>query len=103
MVFAAIMDDIIKKCNQQTKLLFVEYKSLQRVAISACAFVDNVVIITRQKEDLLTILEGWKEILEKNRMRINKRKTKVMTVEERPELIKIQLGNSKIRYAILNN
>lgn len=42
--------DIIKKLNQQKKWLFVEYKNLQRVAISASAFVDNVVIITRQEE-----------------------------------------------------
>lgn len=44
--------DIIKKCNQKCRNLYVGYKNLGRVDINDFAFGDDVIIMVGSEQDL---------------------------------------------------
>lgn len=96
LLFTIFMDEILKKCSARVKKLYVGYRNLQRVGISEGAFADDVMIITESEKDLQKNLEVWNEILIEYKMKINKNKTKVMTIGEERQQININIDNENI-------
>ncbi|XP_044760185.1 uncharacterized protein LOC123317645 [Coccinella septempunctata] len=94
-LFLIFMDEILKEVTKRTKKYQVGYKNLQRVEISECAFVDDIIVINGREKDLQRNMEIWNEITRDFGMEINTTKTKVMVIGN-PEEIKIQLDGTKI-------
>ena len=97
LLFIIFMDDIITKCNEIiNKKLHVGYKNLKKVEISECAFADDIVIITETAKDLEKQIKIWNETLKENGMKINKDKTKVMTIGESRQKLKIKVDEEEL-------
>lgn len=94
-LFAIFMDEILKECTKRTKKFHVGYRNMQRVEISECAFVDDVIVIAGREKDLQGSMEIWNEVIKEFGMEVNKIKTKVMVVGE-PEDINIELDGIKM-------
>lgn len=96
LLFITFMDEIIKECSRTTKKLHVGYKNMQRVDISEGAFADDVVIVTENEKHLQKNLDIWNTTLNRNGMKMNKNKTKVMIIGNNAEEMKIQIESSNI-------
>lgn len=53
------MDKILKIYRTQAKKLQVEYKNMQQIAITECAFTDDVVILFANSEEELWVVSSW--------------------------------------------
>lgn len=70
------------------------YRELQPIKITECAYADDVA----SNHQLQHNLNIWKETLEKYKMKINTKKTKIMTTAEERNDINIQLNGDKLEH-----
>lgn len=90
MLFNIFMDDIIKECMEKTIKLHVGYKNLQVVEISEGVFADDIMLVASSEKNLQDNLNIWNQALQKRGMKINKQKTKVMTMGDTRMNIEIE-------------
>lgn len=95
-LFNVLMDDIIKEVKKKTRKLQAGYRKLEVLRIGECAFADDLTILARNEEDMQYNMEIWKTELEKQGLKINIEKTKVMSVGEKGSNILIKLNGSII-------
>ena len=72
------------------------YRKLEVLRIDECAFADDLTIFARNEEDMQYNMEIWKTELEKQGLKMNMEKTKVMSVGEKSTNISIKLDGNKI-------
>uniref|UniRef100_A0A1Y1MCV0 Reverse transcriptase domain-containing protein n=1 Tax=Photinus pyralis TaxID=7054 RepID=A0A1Y1MCV0_PHOPY len=97
LLFTIFMDNIIKQCQKKiNKKLHVGYKNMTRIEIAACAFADDIVITAKNQKDLQDNLDVWNKILAENGMKINKNKTKVMSIAQEPHELHIYIEEEKL-------
>lgn len=96
LLFIIFMDNIIKETNKKSKPLHVGYRNLQKIEISNCAFADDIVLITENKNSLQENLTIWNEVLTEYGMKINKEKTKIMVAAQEREDLYIQIDDNQI-------
>lgn len=95
-LFNVHMDGIIKKSEQKANKLFIGYRNLQKVEITAGVFADDVVITAGSEKKLQENLKIWKEKMEEEGMEININKTKIMVIGDKDIKINIEINNVKI-------
>lgn len=87
LLFITFMDELIKKTQGLVKPMFLGYRNLESINVSEYAFADDIAIIARSEKDLEENINIWNKVLTENGMRLNKNKSKVMTInEERKEI-----------------
>lgn len=96
LLFIIYMDHLIRAANSRTKSLELGYKNMEKVAISECAFADDVAIMAGNAKDLATNLKIWNEVLNKNGMKMNKSKTKIMVSADRKIDVEIKVDGERI-------
>lgn len=96
LLFIIYMDDIIKETRRKTKPFRVGYRKLKEVEIRECAFADDVVLMANNERTLQDNLIIWNDALERNGMKLNKDKTKVMAVTKEKTQMNIQVEGVKI-------
>lgn len=94
MLFNIFMDDIIKECMGKTIKLSVGYKNLRAVEISEGVFADDIMLVASSERNLQNNLNVWNEALQKRGMKINKQKTKVMTIGDGE--VKVEIEGTEI-------
>lgn len=95
-LFNVHMDGIIKKSEQEANKLFIGYRNLERVEITAGVFADDVVITAGSEKKLQENLKVWKEKMEEEGMEININKTKIMVIGDKDIKTNIEINNVKI-------
>lgn len=95
-LFTVFMDDIIRRCNQECKSLYVGYRNLEKVEIKECAFADDVAIMAGSEKDLQQSLSIWNEAMKNAGMKLNKSKTKVMAIANEKIDRNITIDGTKI-------
>lgn len=58
------MDGIIRDFNKRLKSLCTEYRNLERVCDSECAFTDDILIIARSEEAVIGNFNVWNELID---------------------------------------
>ncbi|XP_045474946.1 uncharacterized protein LOC123680873 [Harmonia axyridis] len=84
-LFIVFLDEIIREAKERTEKLTIGFKNLRRVVISECAFADDIVLMAGTRRSIQGNLDIWNGILRKYGMEINRRKTKVMEVNDERE------------------
>jgi hypothetical protein len=95
-LFNIFMDEIIKTCKPNLKQLHVGYRKLLPIAITECAFADDVVIMANTEKGLQNNINVWDEVLKKNGMKISTKKTKTMMTAKEPEILNIKIGEESL-------
>lgn len=95
LLFIILIDDVIKQNEKKIKKLEVGYRKLQRIAVSECAFADDVAVIASTERDLQHNLELWKEALQERQLKINIQKNKIMAISNRDRTLNIRRKNNR--------
>ena len=90
------MDEIIRSTQMHTKPLFIGYRNLERVAISDCAFADDVALIADTEKELENSILIWNEVLALNGMKLNVGKCKIMVVAREIRDVQIKIDGNII-------
>lgn len=80
MVFILFVDEILRKCQLDTKRTYIGHPNLQDIRVSEYTFPDDVVIIAESEEAVLKNPNIWNKILTGSRMETNITKTKILAV-----------------------
>ena len=75
LLFIAFMDEIIKTTQVHTKPRFIGHRNLERVAVSECAFADDVAIVADTENALRNSVQVWNNALTLNGMKLNTKKS----------------------------
>lgn len=97
LLFITFMDDIIKECKLRLESMSIGYRKLQKEEITECAFADDVVLVANNEKNLQHNLNVWNEVLQKNGMKLNTEKTKVMVIAKNKTTTNIDIHGVKIK------
>lgn len=89
LLFILFMNEILKKCNKETKKLNVGYNRLEMTYITEGLFADDIVLYAENEKNLQHNITVWKKHLERAGMKINEKKTKIMVIGDHNTNIKI--------------
>lgn len=72
------MSEILRMYRTKATRLQVGYKIMQQVAVTECAFADDVIIFAGSEEYIVAHVKWWKKMISKFNMKVNLKKTKMM-------------------------
>jgi hypothetical protein len=78
------MNEILKNCKNKTKNIdSIAYWNLIPVSVHSSVFRDRIVLLATDQNKLQKMVNIWTEELQKNSLKINIKKTKVMKITHR--------------------
>jgi hypothetical protein len=80
-----VKDEILKICKRRTPSTRVGFWNMQHVYAQSLLFADDFVLIVDTEETLQKSVIEWTHEVERKRMELNEKKSKVMKVSKRGE------------------
>lgn len=96
LLFALIMDDVVKECKKVTRKYKIGRRRMEMVQISELLYADDLVLLAGSERELQYNVDTYIREMQKVNMRINIEKTKTMIVGPTERKHEITIGGKTV-------